>query len=288
VQFCNTLVDRIVPGSPSAEDGEALAASLGYRDGLLTTAEHFRQFVIEGDDTLRGRLGFAGTDRNIIIAPDIEPYRQRKVRLLNGAHTISVAVALLAGCTTVRDAMVHARVGPFIRRTLLDDIVPTLDVPDAEAFARSVLDRFENPYIRHALFDITLHGTTKFRVRVVPTILRAAERLGRVPESLALGFAAQLLLARGDLQEARRTAGLPVPVDELAERIRTLWPGLADRAQAESMRAFVQKVSRDEVLWGADLGALPHFVDTVTRHLTRLMTVGADEALDSLLTATVA
>ena len=285
VQFCNTLVDRIVPGAPSGDDGEALARTLGYSDELLTTAEHFRQFVIEGDEAFRQRLEFAGSDASIIVAPDIEPYRQRKIRLLNGAHSISVALALLTGCTTVRDAMVHPRVGPFIRRTLLDDIVPTLNVPDAEAFARSVLERFENPYIQHALFDITLHGTTKFRVRIVPTMLRAAERLGRVPDSLALGFAAHLLLSRGDLQQKRRDAGLSVPVDELAEHIRAAWPASAD---GDSLRAFVERVSRDELLWGTDLTALPRFVDAVTRQLNGLVSVGADETLDSLLTASVA
>ena len=283
--FCNTLVDRIVPGAPSGADGEALARTLGFRDELLTTAEHFRQFVIEGDDALRKRLEFAGSDPSIIVAPDIEPYRQRKIRLLNGAHSISVALALLAGCTTVRDAMVHPRIGPFIRRTLLDDIVPTLNVPDADAFARSVLERFENPYIRHALFDITLHGTTKFRVRIIPTLMGVANRLGRVPDSLALGFAAHLLLSRGDLQQKRRDAGLNVPVDELAEHIRAAWPSSVN---GDSLRPFVELVCRDESLWGTDLTALPHFVDGVTRQLNMLASFGADEALDSLLPAAVA
>jgi len=181
--------------------------------------------------------------------------------------------------------MMHPRVGAFIRRTLLEDIVPTLNVPDAEAFARSVLERFENPFIRHALFDITLHGTTKFRVRIIPSMIRAANRNGRVPDSLLLGFAAPLLLSRGDLQQARRDAGLPVPVDELAGRIRALWPTSVD---GDSLRTFVEGVSRDKTLWEMDLTTIPRFVDTATRQLSNLVTLGAGEALDSLLTASVA
>src|SRR6185369_2016277 len=114
---------------------------LGYRDGLLTTCETYALFAIEGDESLRYRIGFAGADSRIVIARDIAPFRERKVRLLNGAHTILVPVALL------------------------DEIVPSLDVPDGQAFARETLQRFANPFIRHSLIDITLHGTAKMRVR---------------------------------------------------------------------------------------------------------------------------
>ena len=175
-----------------------------YRDALRTVCESYRLFAIEGDDALRDRLGFAGADPGVLVAPDIAPYRERKVRLLNGGHTISVPLALLAGCESVGEAVRHPLVGAFLRRAMLDEIAPTLGRPDAADYAHAVLARFANPYVHHALFDITLQGTMKMRVRVVPTIVRHTERTGHAPDALALGFAAFLLFMRGDLHDARR------------------------------------------------------------------------------------
>src|SRR5579885_3673340 len=141
VEFCNTLVDRIVPGAPPRDDAERVQEILGYRDGLLTACETYALFAIEGDERVRQRLRIAEADPRIIVTPDIRPYRERKVRILNGAHTISVPLALLAGLETVCDAVESDRVGAFMRRAMLDEIVPSLDVPDAETFARDVLER---------------------------------------------------------------------------------------------------------------------------------------------------
>ena len=287
VTFCNTLVDRIVPGAPSGPDAEALANQLGYRDELLTTAESFRQFVIEGDAQLADRLGFVSADSGIIVTADIEPYRERKIRLLNGTHSISVATALLSGCETVSDALTHPGVRAFIRRVLLEEIVPALDVPDAEPFARSVLERFENPFIRHALFDITLQGTTKLRVRIVPTLIRVAELRGYVPESLAFGIAAHLFFMRGDLQRRRLSAGQTVPRDDLGERIRVAWSAMSPQQDRIALHAIVQTILSDTEMWGTDLSQLPMFVESVTLQLSRIMMLGADEALATLLTAAV-
>src|SRR4051812_15054820 len=185
VIFCNTLVDRIVPGAIPAEEAERVSEKLGYRDGLLTACETYALFAIEGDERSRERIGFADADDRIVIASDIAPYRERKVRVLNGAHTILVPVALLAGLETVREACENERVGRFLRRVMFDEIVPSLSAPSGEEFARQTLDRFSNPYIRHALIDITLHGTSKMRVRVVPSILQYHARTGHVPSSIA-------------------------------------------------------------------------------------------------------
>ena len=183
VRFCNTLVDRIVPGAPSEQYASELRQLLPYEDGMITIAEPYRLFAIEGDAALRERLRFADADEGVIVAGSITPYRLRKVRLLNGAHTSFVSLAILAGCRTVREAVEHPVLGTFLRSVLLDEIVPSLDVPGAEGFAREVLGRFANPYLQHQLWDITLQGTTKFRVRVVPSILdhvrSAGERSAR-------------------------------------------------------------------------------------------------------------
>jgi tagaturonate reductase len=272
VTFCNTLVDRIVPGAASVE--------LPYRDELATACEAYALFAIQGDLKLRARLGFPGGDPRIIVAPDIRPYRERKVRVLNGGHTIMVPAALLAGLTTVREACEDERIGPFLRRAIFDEIVPSLDVPDAESFAQDVLDRFANPYIKHALVDITLSGTTKLRVRVVPSIVEYHARTGRVPQSLAFGFAANLAFMRGEFHATHT-----MPADAEGDRITDAWTTV-DQTSDAAIAAFVQRTCGDVSLWATDLGAIPGFRDAVVDHLTRIVRHGIAPALDVHLSAT--
>jgi tagaturonate reductase len=280
VPFCNTLVDRIVPGAPNDEYAAELRDVLSYDDGMMTIAEPYRLFAIEGDAALRERLRFAGADDGIIVAGSITPYRLRKVRLLNGAHTSFVSLAILAGCQTVREAVEHPVVGAFLRSALLDEIVPSVDVPGAEAFARDVLDRFANPYLQHQLWDITLQGTTKFRVRVVPSILDYVRVTGSVPRALALGFAGFLAFQDGTRQAARRRDGSSVPADSLGESIQSRWGDVGDDAQG--IAVLVRTVCADAELWGADLTAVPDFVEVVTEHLTTLRDRGAVAAIEAL------
>lgn len=278
VQFCNTLVDRIVPGTPRGEDARRLAEQLGYDDQLLTTCEPYRLFAIEGGAALRERLTWAGVDASIVIAADIAPYRERKVRLLNGAHTILVTVALALGCETVAEAVRHPLAGPFVRRVMFDEIAPSLEAPDASLFAEQVINRFHNPFIRHALVDITLQNTMKMRVRVVPSIVAHARRTGHVPASLAFGFAAFLDFMRGELRAQRLEHGRPLPPDDGASTLLALWHGLPDRT-ATSIDQLVREACADEKLWGADLAAVQGFVVLVSAHLQRILTAGMSVAL---------
>src|SRR5687768_10877956 len=280
VRFCNTLVDRIVPGAPSEQYAAELRPLLPYEDGMITIAEPYRLFAIEGDAALRRRLGFADADEGVIVAGSITPYRLRKVRLLNGAHTSFVSLAILAGCRTVREAVEHPALGPFLRSVLLDEIVPSLDVPGAEGFAREVLGRFANPYLQHQLWDITLQGTTKFRVRVVPSILDHVRLTGSVPRALTLGFAGFLAFQQGELQEARRRAGESVPADSAGESIQSRWREVD--AAPSALAAFVRTICSDTVLWGADLAAIPGFVDVVTADLVTIRQSGAVAAIEAL------
>jgi tagaturonate reductase len=277
VVFCNTLVDRIVPGAPSGEQARELDGALGYDDALLTVCEPYRLFAIQGDDALRARLAFADADPGIIVANDIAPYRERKVRLLNGAHTSFVSLALLAGCTTVREAVEHPVIGAFLRTVLFDEIVPSISVPGATEFAREVMERFANPYLQHALWDITLQGTAKFRVRLVPTILAYARRTGHAPRALSLGFAGYLAFQRGELHAERRAAGAPVPPDAAGEMVRTRWAS----AEPADLTAFVHDVCADRELWGTDLSAIPGFGEAVTDHLIRICQEGAIAAMSA-------
>jgi tagaturonate reductase len=279
VVFCNTLVDRIVPGViPDYE-------SLAYCDELATSCESYALFAIEGNDALRERLGFASADPRIVVVPDVRPYRERKVRVLNGGHTITVPVALLSGLATVRDARTDERVGRFMRRAILDEIVPSLSVPDAEPFAREVLDRFANPYIRHSLIDITLHGTAKMRVRVVPSIMRYRELTGRAPASLAFGFAAYIAFMRGEIQAQWAAAGISAPEDLDGDRVCTAC-NAADWRSDAAIGGLANSLCADTRLWGADLCAVPGFVDAVADNLLRITRTGVSAALDAHLTET--
>ena len=278
VPFCNTLVDRILPGAPRDADVERLSTMLGYEDALLTTCEPYRLFAIEGDEALRVRLTWA-TDPGIIVAPDIAPYRKRKVHLLNGAHTLLVPVALPMGCETVRDAMSHPSINRFVRRAMLEEIAPYLDVEGAEEFAEAVLDRFGNPHIRHALIDITLQATMKTRVRVVPSVQRYVDRTGSVPQSLAFGFAAFLHTLQGGFHASRRARGLSVPADDQAAPLHALWSAFPDGASAPTGE-LAWAACRNRELWGADLTELGGFPEAVSDHLWRIREQGMAAALE--------
>ena len=281
VPFCNTLVDRIVPGAPRDADVERLGTLLGYEDALLTTCEPYRLFAIEGDEALRARLTWA-TDPGIIVAPDIAPYRKRKVHLLNGAHTLLVPVALSMGCETVRDAMTQPSISRFVRRAMMEEIAPYLDVEGAEEFADAVLDRFRNPHIRHALIDITLQATMKTKVRVVPSVQRYMERTGAVPPSLAFGFAAFLHFLQGSVQASRRASGLPVPADDQAGPLQALWQAFPDGASTP-VGALVLNACHNRAVWGADLSELAGFPEAVADHLWRIRGEGMASALEQHL-----
>lgn len=270
VPFCNTLVDRIVPGTPAPDARAETEAALGYRDELLTVAEAYRLFVVQGGDDLRARLPFADVP-GVTVTENVAPYRERKVRMLNGAHTITTPAAILAGCETVLDAVRHPAIGAFLQRAMLEEIVPVLDAPGSEAYARAVLDRFANPYVRHALVDISLQQSMKMRVRVVPSIVRHAERTGRVPEALAFGFAAYLRMVREGLGLA----------DDQAERVRGHWSRAEDGAEAEVARA----VCADAELWGTDLSRVPGFAAAVAAALVRIRRDGVVPALEAQLGA---
>ena len=295
VVFCNTLVDRIVPGVPDAGRRAEIERSLGYRDALLTTCEVYRLFAIQvpgapvgalAPEGARDRLRWTGADPGIILTDDVTPYRERKVRLLNGTHTIMVPAALLSGCETVLDAVGHELVGRFIRRAMFEEIVPSLDAKgyDPEAFARETLDRFSNPYVRHALIDITMYGTMKMKVRVVPSILAYAAKFGRAPASLAFGFAAFLLFMRGETQAKRRAAGLEVPKDDHADHFRALWHDRTAAGDA-GIERMVRTVCADQSLWGADLTAVPGFAEAVAEHLVLARRAGVPAALEAHLSA---
>jgi tagaturonate reductase len=213
VQFCSSLVDRIVT-APPPEQHTALEAQLGYRDALLTVAEPYAFWAIEADPA-ELRAVFPVESASVVFAPDITFYRERKLRLLNAVHTATVPLALLAGVRTVREAAGHSLLGPFQKRLLFEEIIPATDVPvdEARAFAHQVLERFANPWLEHEYRVIATNQEEKFRIRVFPLLVSRAlkRRLGdnASPEGLALATAAHLTYTGTRLESLREVAQIP-------------------------------------------------------------------------------
>ena len=185
--FTNTLVDRINTGYPKGED-----LGLGYEDNMVNTSEFFHLWVIETECDLDNELPFSSTDLNVIITRDkLEMYRTRKVRILNGAHTSLVPYALLSGFDTVKSCIDDAVMKEHVRKCVFDEIIPTLDLPkdELESYAASVIERFSNPYIKHYLTSIALNSVSKFKVRVLPSILEYIKRYGKTPSTLVFSLA---------------------------------------------------------------------------------------------------
>ncbi len=185
--FTNTLVDRINTGYPKGEE-----LSLGYEDNMVNTSEYFHLWVIETELDIEAELPFARAGLNVIVTRDkLEMYRTRKVRILNGAHTSLVPYALLSGFDTVKSCVDDSVMREHIRKCVFDEIIPTLDLPRDELveYAEGVLERFANPYIKHYLSAIALNSVSKFKVRVLPSILEYIKRYGKMPEALLFAFA---------------------------------------------------------------------------------------------------
>ncbi len=195
--FTNTLVDRINTGYPKGED-----LSLGYEDNMLNASEFFHLWVIETDYDIESELPFSSAGLNVIVTPDkLAMYRTRKVRILNGAHTSLVAYALLSGLDTVKSCIDDPTMREHIRKCVFDEIIPTLDLPadELQSYAESVLERFGNPYIKHYLSSIALNSVSKFKVRVLPSILEYIKRYGKMPETLLFAFAKLIEFYKTDM-----------------------------------------------------------------------------------------
>lgn len=195
--FTNTLVDRINTGFPRGEN-----IDLGYEDNMLNTSEYFHLWVIETDFDLEEELPFSKAGLNVIITPDqLERYRTRKVRILNGAHTSMVPYALLSGLETVKDATEDKVMSEHLRKCVFDEIIPTLDLDKDELidYAENVMIRFSNPYIKHFLSSIALNSVSKFKVRVLPSILEYNKRFGKLPETLTFSLAKLIEFYRTDM-----------------------------------------------------------------------------------------
>ena len=227
--FCNTLVDRIVTGYPKDED-----LGLGYADAMLNTSELFHLWVIETDYDINSEIPFDKASLNVIVTDNLERYRTRKVRILNGAHTAMIPYALLEGVETVGDCMDNEKLSSHVKACVYDEIIPTLDLPYSELkdYADNVFERFRNVYIRHLCSSIALNSVSKFKVRVLPSILEYRRRFGKSPEKLILSFAKLIEFYKTDMTN-----------DALSV--------------CEFMKnAEIDEILKNEELWGEDISYL--------------------------------
>lgn len=289
--FLNTLVDRIVPGYPKAEAAE-IAKKVGYQDNLVVASEHFHLWVIEGPRELEAELPFARAGLNVVWTNDLTPYRSRKVRVLNGAHTGSVLAAYAAGATTVKEMMDDELLAAFVQRLVFDEIVPYLSQPAEErrAYAEAVLERFRNPFVRHELLSISLNSVSKWKVRVLPSLLDAVAANRTVTPLLAFSLAALLWFYRGHREPNGQVLGrrgdekYPIRDDEgVLDFFVREW-ALAD--ETGDRFQFTKNALAQTQFWGRDLNDVPGLTFTVSIALERIASLGMRETLKKLVVDT--
>ena len=262
VIFCNTLVDRIVPGFPKDTIDE-IQKETGFEDKLVVMAEPFHLWVIEAPEIVSKAFPAAKAGLNVKFVKDQSPYRTRKVRILNGAHTALVPVAYLQGLRTVRESVENEFAGAFIKEAIHEEIIPTLDLPPDELkqFADDVIERFQNPFIKHELSSIALNSISKYKVRVLPSALQFIEDNQTLPDRLLFSLACLIRFYKGDWKgEATPVSDDPAVITHFQEA----WSFAPDHFQV------VARILSQITLWDLDLTKTPGFAERVTYFLDRI------------------
>ena len=286
--FCSTLVDRIVPGRiRDPEEVKRLAEQNGYDDPLADVGEVFGIWVIEGPEGLEDRLPFKKAGVPVIVVPDVTPYKKRKVRILNGAHTGFTLGSYLAGFDIVRECMEDDTVRSFMNKMLYDEVIPTLplDKKDLDDFARAVQDRFNNPFVNHELMSISLNSTSKWRARNMPSFLEYIEEKKKLPKCLTASLAAYIAFYSNDIRELNdkglvccRPKGNLYTVSDDRDVLEFYWAHREDDEET-----LVHAVLSNDKMWGQDLAAIPGLEKAVTDGLRTIRRDGAKELFRSCL-----
>ena len=271
-EFTSTLVDRIVTGYPRDEISY-FEEKLGYKDNIIDTSELFNLWVIEGDKKWADKLPVHKTDANVIWTDDVKPYKKRKVRILNGAHTSTVLAAYLAGFDIVGDFMKDDTVRTFMNDVIYKEVIPTLDLPkeELESFAAAVNDRFANPYIKHNLLDIALNSCSKFNARCLPSLLGYVEEKGKLPKCLTFSLAAFIKFYQGEWKDGvytgTRKDGTQYPLRDDEAVIRFF----ADAWAENDAEKTAESVLSNKDFWsGKDLTEVSGLKDAVAGYLKEM------------------
>ena len=262
--FCSTLVDRIVTGYPRS-DADTLNKENGYIDNAIDTGEIFGFWVIEGPQSIKDEFPCEKANLPILITDDHKPYKQRKVRILNGAHTSMVLGAYLAGQDIVRDCMKDDVIRNFMNKTIYEEIIPTLTLPkeELEQFASSVTDRFENPFIDHALLSISLNSTAKWKARVMPSLEGYIEKTGKIPACLSASFAFYLAFYKGTGFTSEGFFGNRNGKNnyKISDEQDVLM--FFDAHKNDDAKTYVHAVLSQTSFWGKDLSAIPELEEVI-------------------------
>jgi tagaturonate reductase len=266
--FCCSLVDRIVTGYP--KDAEKILDELGYEDKLLDTAEFFHLWVIEAPDFVKNEFPAEQAGLNVKFVNNMAPYRERKVKILNGAHTALTPVALQCGIGTVRDALNDSLAKDFIKGLIYEEIIPSLTLPENELkeFAENVLERFANPFIEHSLASIALNSVSKFKIRDLPSLIDFANSKGFLPKRLVFSLAS-LITFYGDEK-------MPLNDDTaVLEFFKRLWSGF----NGENFGMIAKNALGQKDFWGMDLNEIPNLTKTTAKYIEKIKKSGIKEAL---------
>lgn len=271
-----TLVDRIVPGFPK-KDINAIKEKLQYDDNLVVQAEIFHLWVIEAPQEVEKEFPADKAGLNVLFVPSEAPYHERKVTLLNGPHTVLSPVAFLSGINIVREACEDEIVGKYIRKVMFDELMETLNLPKDELvqFANDVLERFNNPFVDHAVTSIMLNSFPKYETRDLPGLKTYLERKGELPEGLVLGLAAIITYYKGGVREDGVEI---VPNDDtkIMDLLKQLWATNDTRKVAEGVLAA-------EFIWGENLNNIPGLTDAIEADLNSIQKNGMRETVKSIL-----
>ena len=286
-EFCEYLLNS---GS-SEKEVEAKKAALdeanGYVDELIDVGECFGVWIIEGPAELEDRLPFKASGLNVHVVPDVTPYKKRKVRILNGAHTGFVLGAYLAGFDIVRDCMHDEAVKGYMNKMLNEEIIPTLplDRKDLDEFAAAVEDRFNNPFVNHELLTISLNSTSKWKARNMPSFLAYIEKEGKLPKCLTMSLAAYIAFYSNDIQErtekglvCKRPAGDLYTISDDGWALDFFYAHKEDSAED-----LVAAVLSNEKMWDQDLTKIEGLEDEAVRDLVMIREEGAKSAYKSCL-----
>ena len=286
--FCSTLVDRIVPGRvKDPAEAAKMDEANGYHDELIDVGEIFGVWNIEGPAWLEEKLPFKAAGLNCPVVPDVTPYKKRKVRILNGAHTGFVLGAYLAGFDIVRDCMQDDTVRGFMNKMLYEEVIPTLplDKKDLEDFASAVQDRFNNPFVDHELMSISLNSTSKWRARNMPSFLEYIDKTGELPPCLTASFAFYIAFFSSDIQELNDKALVcrrPKGNEYLCSDDRWVLEFYYEHRN-DSAAELVHAVMTDGRMWGQDLTQVPGFETAVSACLDKIRTQGALAVMKELV-----
>jgi len=275
--FCNTLVDRIVTGFPKTEV-EELTQLIGYEDKLMATCEVFHKWVIHANPIVQKELPFDKIGLNVIWTDDIFSHRTLKVRILNGAHTTFTIPAFLAGKDFVNESLDDEVVGKFIRSSLMDEILPTIRFTQSEKekFADAVIERFNNPFIKHELLSISLNSVSKFKVRVLPSLLGYQKLFNKIPFRLCLSLAALIRFykpfEKKEYKFLGEYQGKKYQINDSPDVVNyfdEMW-----KQNGNDQDSLIKNILSQTQFWGKDISTVPGLLDTTLKYLQKIETDG--------------